>query len=107
MGGVIGGGFFSPVIQEHSAQASGEISRSLVDTSDTFIAYQQGFANATLTQGYLPTKSLGISQLSGVIKEQVIMMALSNSLIMFICSIFVLASILLIGKKIAAKQEAS
>jgi DHA2 family multidrug resistance protein len=47
-----------------------------------------------------------MSQISAVVKEQATTLALSNSLVMFIVSIFALAPILLIGKKLAAKQEA-
>ncbi|OLQ74469.1 MFS transporter permease [Photobacterium proteolyticum] len=107
MGGVIGGAFFSCVIQNHSAQASGEIGRSLDGTSHTFAAYEHALGNAILSHGRLPTPSLGMSQISGVVKEQATTLALNNSLIMFIFSIFALAPILLIGKKLAAKQEAS
>ncbi|MEI8597407.1 hypothetical protein P4S64_06460 [Vibrio sp. M60_M31a] len=41
MGSVIGGGFFSGVIHTHSAQASGEIGRTLEQSSDAFSAYEQ------------------------------------------------------------------
>jgi len=107
MGGVIGGAFFSRVIQNHSAQASGEIGRTLDGSSHTFAAYEHALGNAILTHGRLPTPSLGMSQISGIVKEQATTLALNNSLIIFIFSIFSLAPILLIGKKLAAKQEAN
>ncbi|MGD1504691.1 MFS transporter [Vibrio harveyi] len=106
MGGVIGGAFFSRVIQNHSAQASGEIGRTLDGSNHVFAAYEQALSGAILTHGRLPNPALGMSQISAVVKEQATTLALSNSLVMFIVSIFALAPILLIGKKLAAKQEA-
>ncbi|WP_440889014.1 MFS transporter [Vibrio sp. WZ-1] len=106
MGGVIGGAFFSRVIQNHSAQASGEIGRTLDGSNHVFASYEQALSSAILTHGRLPNPALGMSQISAVVKEQVTTLALSNSLVMFIVSIFALAPILLIGKKLAAKQEA-
>ncbi|MET2846176.1 MFS transporter [Vibrio owensii] len=106
MGGVIGGAFFSRVIQSHSAQASGEIGRTLDASNHVFAAYEQALSSALLTHGRLPNPALGMSQISAVVKEQATTLALSNSLVMFIVSIFALAPILLIGKKLAAKQEA-
>lgn len=106
MGGVIGGAFFSRVIQSHSAQASGEIGRTLDGSNHVFAAYEQALSGAILTHGRLPNPALGMSQISAVVKEQATTLALSNSLVMFIVSIFALAPILLIGKKLAAKQEA-
>ncbi|MGR5275314.1 MFS transporter [Vibrio rotiferianus] len=106
MGGVIGGAFFSRVIQSHSAQASGEIGRTLDSSNHVFAAYEQALSGAILTHGRLPNPALGMSQISAVVKEQATTLALSNSLVMFIVSIFALAPILLIGKKLAAKQEA-
>jgi len=106
MGGVIGGAFFSRVIQSHSAQASGEIGRTLDGSNHVFAAYEQALSSAILTHGRLPNPALGMSQISAVVKEQATTLALSNSLVMFIVSIFALAPILLIGKKLAAKQEA-
>ncbi|HGY9593979.1 TPA: MFS transporter [Vibrio campbellii] len=106
MGGVIGGAFFSRVIQSHNAQASGEIGRTLDGSNHVFAAYEQALSGAILTHGRLPNPALGMSQISAVVKEQATTLALSNSLVMFIVSIFVLAPILLIGKKLAAKQEA-
>ncbi|WP_199481857.1 MFS transporter [Vibrio owensii] len=106
MGGVIGGAFFSRVIQSHSAQASGEIGRTLDGSNHVFAAYEQALSSALLTHGRLPNPALGMSQISAVVKEQATTLALSNSLVMFIVSIFALAPILLIGKKLAAKQEA-
>ncbi len=106
MGGVIGGAFFSRVIQSHSAQASGEIGRTLDGSNHVFTAYEQALSSAILTHGRLPNPALGMSQISAVVKEQATTLALSNSLVMFIVSIFALAPILLIGKKLAAKQEA-
>lgn len=106
MGGVIGGAFFSRVIQSYSAQASGEIGRTLDGSNHVFAAYEQALSSAILTHGRLPNPALGMSQISAVVKEQATTLALSNSLVMFIVSIFALAPILLIGKKLAAKQEA-
>ncbi|HHP0467113.1 TPA: MFS transporter [Vibrio harveyi] len=106
MGGVIGGAFFSRVIQNHSAQALGEIGRTLDGSNHVFAAYEQALSGAILTHGRLPNPALGMSQISAVVKEQATTLALSNSLVMFIVSIFALAPILLIGKKLAAKQEA-
>ncbi|WP_425670611.1 MFS transporter [Vibrio owensii] len=106
MGGVIGGAFFSRVIQSHSAQALGEIGRTLDGSNHVFAAYEQALSSAILTHGRLPNPALGMSQISAVVKEQATTLALSNSLVMFIVSIFALAPILLIGKKLAAKQEA-
>ncbi|MEH0711073.1 MFS transporter [Vibrio owensii] len=106
MGGVIGGAFFSRVIQSHNAQASGEIGRTLDGSNHVFAAYEQALSSAILTHGRLPNPALGMSQISAVVKEQATTLALSNSLVMFIVSIFALAPILLIGKKLAAKQEA-
>lgn len=67
--------------------------------------YEQALNSAILTHGCLPNQALGMSQISAVVKEQATTLALSNSLLMFIVSIFSLAPILLIGKKLAAKQE--
>ncbi|WP_045421556.1 MFS transporter permease [Vibrio jasicida] len=106
MGGVIGGVFFSRVIQNHSAQASVEIGRTLDGSNHVFAAYEQALSSAILTHGRLPNPALGMSQISAVVEEQATTLALSNSLVMFIVSIFALAPILLIGKKLAAKQEA-
>ncbi|WP_045371541.1 MFS transporter permease [Vibrio campbellii] len=106
MGGVIGGAFFSRVIQSHSAQVSGEIGCTLDGSNHAFSAYEQALSSAILTHGRLPNPALGMSQISAVVKEQATTLALSNSLVMFIVSIFALAPILLIGKKLAAKQEA-
>lgn len=106
MGGVIGGAFFSRVIQSHSAQAAGEIGRTLDGSNHVFAAYEHALSSAILTHGRLPNPALGMSQISAVVKEQATTLALSNSLMMFIVSIFALAPILLIGKKLAAKQEA-
>ncbi|MBA5761115.1 MFS transporter [Vibrio sp. 404] len=105
MGGVIGGAFFSRVIQNQSAQASGEIGRTLDGTSNAFSAYEQLLSSAILTHGRLPSPSLGMSQISGIVKEQATTLALNNALLVFIISIFVLAPILLIGKKLAAKHS--
>ncbi|WP_045399851.1 MFS transporter permease [Vibrio campbellii] len=106
MGGVIGGAFFSRVIQSHSAQVSGEIGCTLDGSNHAFSAYEQALSSAILTHGRLPNPALGMSQISAVVKEQATTLALSNSLVMFIVSIFALAPILLIGKKLTAKQEA-
>ncbi|HHF2869197.1 TPA: MFS transporter [Vibrio alginolyticus] len=106
MGGVSGGAFFSRVIQTHSAQASGEIGRTLDGTNHVFAIYEQALNSAILTHGRLPNQALGMSQISAVVKEQATTLALSNSLVMYIFSIFSLAPILLIGKKLAEKQEA-
>ncbi|MGR6860357.1 MFS transporter [Aliivibrio salmonicida] len=106
MGGVIGGAFFSRVIQNHSAQASGEIGRTLDSTNHSFATYEYALSNAILTHGRLPNTALSMSQISSEVKEQAATLALSNSLIMFIVSILALTPILLIGKKLAAKQEA-
>ncbi|WP_194439252.1 MFS transporter [Vibrio fluminensis] len=103
-GGVIGGAFFSRVIQNHSAQASGEIGRTFASTSNGFANYEQALSSAILTNGHIPTSSLGMSQMSMVVKEQATTLALNNSLIVFIFSIVALAPVLLIGKKIVAKR---
>lgn len=105
MGGIISGAFFSRVIQNHSAYAAGELGGSLDGTSSTFAAYENSIASAVLANGHLPSSSLGVSQISGVVKEQATTLALSNSLIMFIFSIFALAPVLLIGKKLVAKNR--
>lgn len=107
MGSVIGGGFFSGVIQTHSAQASGEIGRTLEQSSHAFSAYEQALTSTILTHGHLPNSSMGAGQVVAVVKEQATTLALSNSLIMFIFSILALAPVLLIGKKLVAKREAS
>ncbi|MGP8306218.1 MFS transporter [Vibrio sp. YIC-376] len=107
IGGVIAGGFFSGVMNTHSAQASGEIGRTIEQTSDTLSSYQQGLASTILTNGHLPNPSVGAGQLGAIVKEQATTLALSNALIVFIFSVVVLAPILLIGKKIVAKREAS
>ncbi|MGR5238322.1 MFS transporter [Vibrio alfacsensis] len=106
MGGVIGGAFFSRVIQHQSAQASGEIGRTLDGASHAFAAYEHALGSAILTHGRLPNPSLGMSQISGVVKEQATTLALNNSLVMFIVSVFALAPVLLIGKKLVARKEA-
>ena len=105
MGGLIGGAFFSRVIQNQSAQASGEIGRTLDGTGHIFTAYEQLLSSAILTHGRLPSPSLGMSQISGIVKQQATTLALNNAFLVFIASIFVLAPVLLIGKKIAAKQS--
>lgn len=107
MGGVIGGAFLSRVTQQHSAQASGELGRTLEASSQSFSAYQHALNSELLTNGYLPQPALGMSQIHGVVKEQTITLALNNSLIMFIVSILVLAPILLVGKKLVAKKESN
>jgi DHA2 family multidrug resistance protein len=107
MGGVIGGAFFSRVIQNHSAQASDEIGRTLDRTNHSFAAYEHALNNAILTHGRLPNTALSMSQISSAVKEQAATLALSNSLLVFIISIIALTPILLIAKKLAAKQEAT
>lgn len=106
IGGVIAGAVFSRVIQSHSAQASGEIGRTLDSVNNAFGAYEDALRSTILTHGHLPNSALGMSQISAVVKEQVTTLALNNSLLMFIVSVFALAPVLLIGKKLAAKQNA-
>ncbi|EOV9409298.1 MFS transporter [Vibrio parahaemolyticus] len=106
IGGVIAGAVFSRVIQSHSAQASGEVGRTLDSMNNAFGAYEDALRSTILTHGHLPNSALGTSQISSVVKEQVMTLALNNSLLMFIVSVFALAPVLLIGKKLAAKQKA-
>lgn len=105
MGGVIGGSFLSHTIQSNSAKAASDIGYSVIETNYTFTAYQNAFADAVLTYGNIPTKQLITSKMSLLINEQVTVLALSSSLTVFIFSIFVLAPILLISKKIASKRD--
>ncbi|EIZ1044369.1 MFS transporter [Vibrio parahaemolyticus] len=106
IGGVIAGAVFSRVIQSHSAQASGEIGRTLDSVNNAFGSYEDALRSTILTHGHLPNSAFGMSQISAVVKEQVTTLALNNSLLMFIVSVFALAPVLLIGKKLAAKQSA-
>lgn len=105
IGGVIAGAVFSRVMQSHSAQAAGEIGRTIDDVNHAFGAYKNALSSTILTHGHLPNSALGMSQISSVVKEQATTLALSNSLLMFIISVFALAPILIIGKKLAAKRE--
>ncbi|MFT6984783.1 MAG: DHA2 family multidrug resistance protein [Psychromonas sp.] len=105
MGSLIGGAFFSRVIQNQSAQAAGEIGRTLDAASRGFRFYQQALGDAILTQGHLSTFPIEMGQITNRVTEQATTLALNNTLIVFILSIFALAPILLIGKKLAEKQS--
>jgi DHA2 family multidrug resistance protein len=105
MGSLIGGAFFSRVMQNHSAQASAEIGRTLDGASRGFAFYQQALGETILTNGHLSTSSIEIGQIKAIVANQATTLALNNALIVFILSIFSLAPILLIGKKLAAKQS--
>ncbi|GLS92391.1 MFS transporter [Psychromonas marina] len=103
VGSLIGSAFFSRVIQTHSAQASAELSRSVDGTSGGYAFYQHALSNMILTNGHLSSLSIEMSQISNLVSHQVTTLALNNALIVFILSIFTLAPILIIGKKIASK----
>ncbi|MFA0413533.1 MFS transporter [Vibrio renipiscarius] len=104
LGGLVGGAYFSRVMQTHSAQASGEVGTTLNGASTNFAHYEQLLNQVLLTQGHLPNSSLGMSQISSVVKLQATTLGLSNALLVFILSIFALAPVLIIGKKLVAKQ---
>ncbi|MDF5286026.1 MFS transporter, partial [Vibrio parahaemolyticus] len=74
--------------------------------NNAFGAYEDELRSTILTHGHLPNSALGTSQISSVVTEQVMTLARNNSLLMFIVSVFALAPVLLIGKKLAAKQKA-
>ncbi|MGB5446585.1 MAG: MFS transporter [Psychromonas sp.] len=105
LGSLIGGAFFSQVIQGHSAQASTEIKRALDAASQGYVSYQQLYESVVRVNGNLPSASMSMNQISSVVTDQVANIALSNALIVFILSIFALAPILIIGKKLAAKSS--
>ncbi|UTV31044.1 MFS transporter [Photobacterium atrarenae] len=103
MGGLIGGALFSRVIQNYGAQASGEIGRTLNESTHAFSAYEHALGHAILTNGNLPTPASGMGQIGDVLITQSTTLALNNALIIFIISVFVLAPVLIFGKKLSAR----
>lgn len=67
--------------------------------------YQAILNNVFLTNGHLPSQAMGSNYMSGVVQQQVMTLTLNNSLIMFVIAICILAPILIVGKKMAAKQK--
>ncbi|UJZ93130.1 MFS transporter [Photobacterium damselae subsp. damselae] len=105
VGGLIGGAFFSHFIHIESAQAINQVNSNVTAFSNTVMHYQATLNNAFLTNGHLPSQAMGSNYMSGVVQQQVMTLTLNNSLIMFVIAICILAPILIVGKKMAAKQK--
>lgn len=103
LGGLVGSAIFSRIIQIKSAQSMAELSRAVEADSEPLHHFETMVGNALLTHGTLPNSTLGASQLSQLLKVEVITQALNNAFICFLLAIFILTPILLIGKKLAAK----
>lgn len=106
LGGVIGSAVFSRIIQVQTAVATSSVGMGVKSGSDALSHFQQTLAQSLLTQGHPTSTATLVKQTAAEISQQSLSMALNNAHIAFIVAILVLTPVLIIGKKLVAKQHA-
>ncbi|MCF1432092.1 MAG: hypothetical protein LPH21_01445 [Shewanella sp.] len=105
LGGVIGSAVFSRIIQIQTADATSSVGMGVKYGSDSLAHFQQMLAQSLLTQGHLSSSAIMVKQTAGEVSQQSLSMALNNAHIAFIVAILILTPILIIGKKLVARQQ--